>query len=131
MLTSDSYMLALVTYLLAGLVAILLMGRFWFKRLPPMLSRSLLGIIAGLLLTPAYPEPESATLAPALVVAIFNTLFGDGWSSAWPAFALLAAGAGVGLLIGVTSTLLGNKGRRQRQSRAGNALQADDKMAEV
>ena len=131
MLTSDSYMLAMVTYLLAGLVAILLMGRFWFKRLPPMLSRSLLGITAGLLLTPAYPEPESTTLAPALIVGIFNTLFGDGWPTAWPAFALLAAGAGVGFLIGVTSAALSNKSRRQRQSRAGKAFQADDKVAEA
>lgn len=131
MLTSDSYMLAMVTYLLAGLVAILLMGRFWFKRLPLMLSRSLLGITAGLLLTPAYPEPESTTLAPALIVGIFNTLFGDGWPTAWPAFALLAAGAGVGFLIGVTSAALSNKSRRQRQSRAGKAFQADDKVAEA
>ncbi|KGE03757.1 hypothetical protein [Pseudohaliea rubra] len=70
MLTSGSYMLAMATYLGAGIVALALLAR-WLRRWP-LLASWLSCSGAALLLLPAFPEPGLETLAPALVVAAFQ-----------------------------------------------------------
>ncbi|HKK22096.1 MAG TPA: hypothetical protein VJ947_00300 [Pseudohaliea sp.] len=70
MLTSGSYMLAMVIYLAAGIVALVLLA--WWLRRWPLLASWLSCSGAALLLLPAYPQPGLETLAPALVVAAFQ-----------------------------------------------------------
>jgi hypothetical protein len=76
-------------------------------------------MLAGLLMVPAPPQESAETLAPALVVAVFNTLFGEGWASAVPAVAsLLVAMAGMAVIAGVLGGILA--GRRERAANAAN-----------
>jgi hypothetical protein len=70
MLTSSSYLLAMASYLGAGLLALLLLA--WWLRARPLLACWLFFSGAAVLLLPAYPEPGMETLAPALVVAAFQ-----------------------------------------------------------
>lgn len=103
MLTSQSYVIAMAVYLGVAVLAIALMARFWFRRFPAALRRLLVGLLMGLLLTPALPAPDADTLAPALVVALFNTLFGEGWQSATPAVGLLLIASGGAALLALLS----------------------------
>jgi uncharacterized membrane protein YfcA len=59
-----------------------------------------MGLIGGLLLTPAYPSNEAASIAPALIVVIFNALFGEGIAAALQPALWLAAGGLAGALLG-------------------------------
>ena len=50
------------------------------------------GMMAGLLLAPAFPGESTETVAPALIIVIFNTVFGEGVTSAvWPGVWLVAS----------------------------------------
>ena len=97
MLTTQSYLVAIAIYWAAALAGLVLIRRSWF---PATLSKSsglVLGCIGGVLLTPALPGPEEATLAPALIVVIFNALFGGGTETAltpglWLISGLVAGG---------------------------------------
>ncbi len=97
MLTTQSYLIAMLIYWVAALAGLVLIRRSWF---PAALSRSAglaLGSVAGVLLTPSFPGPEVATLAPALIVVIFNALFGGGTETAltpglWLISGLVAGG---------------------------------------
>jgi len=51
-------------------------------------------------LTPAYPSSEAASIAPALIVVIFNALFGDGLAAALQPGLWLVAGGLAGALLG-------------------------------
>ncbi|MDA7839551.1 hypothetical protein N9C27_02785 [Luminiphilus sp.] len=94
MLTSQSYVVAMVCYNGAGLISLLLIQRFWLASLPGIYRRLLLGLLVALLLTPVMPGPESESLAPALIVALFNAAFVDGWSSArYAVWVLLSSSA--------------------------------------
>ena len=76
------------------------------------LGGATLGLMGGLLLAPAFPGPEVQSMAPALIIVVFNTLFGAGLESAVvPAFWLLG-GAVLGVIAGVVWT-------RRRARRAG------------
>lgn len=108
MLTAESYWIAMGIYLTAGVIALVLAHRSWFSPLPVMVRRVLTGLLAGILLAPAAPTPDADTLAPALVVGLFNTLFGEGWPSAAHAFAILAVSAGGAILIAVASVFVFN-----------------------
>ncbi len=74
MLSESSYLTAMYTYVGASVALLLylawILGRHWraaWVTLVVLLS-------AALLLTPAYPDAEVTTLAPALIVAIFEGL---------------------------------------------------------
>jgi len=108
MLTAESYWLGMVLYAGAALVALAVLYRYWLGMLSLQTRRLLTGVLAGLLLTPAYPTPGADTMAPALVVALFNLLFVDGWQSARTAFILLAVGGTTGaVLMALTTGLFG------------------------
>ncbi len=74
MLDEQSYLIAIYTYLGAGALMLLCLAFWLWRRLPASLLALLLLLAAALLLTPAYPYPDSATMAPALVVAGFQFL---------------------------------------------------------
>ena len=100
MLTTQSYLIAMFIYWAAALAGLVLIRRSWF---PAKLSRSaglVLGCIGGVLLTPAFPGPEVATLAPALIVVIFNALFGGGIETALTPGLWLISGLAAGGLCG-------------------------------
>ena len=113
MLTSESYVIALACYVLAALVALRVLSS-WLPAAWPLAVRwGVIGLLGGLLLTPALPSETATTLAPALVVALFNTLFGAGWASAVPAVArLLLATLGAAVL-GVLLALLRSRAGRE------------------
>ena len=106
MLTSDSYWLAMACYGLSALLGLVLIYRFWLKRLTLFWRRALIGLLAAWLLTPVSPGPEASTLAPALIVALFNAAFIDGWTAARQAVLVLGATSVVGVLCGIASLLL-------------------------
>lgn len=116
MLTTESYVVAMLVYTLATLLALGLMARFWLQRWPMMARWVVLGVLAGLLLTPALPGPEATTFAPALIIVLFNGLFGAGWESAIPALAVLLAATAAGTLVGVAVALV-RRGPKPEQPR--------------
>ena len=116
MLTSQSYGLALLIYFCAGVIALAVAYRFWFGVLPSLAARILTGALAGLLLVPASISPDGGTMAPALVVGVFNTLFGEGWSSAVHAFAILAVAVVVGILLAIASVFVFNVKQINKES---------------
>ena len=92
MLTTQSYLVGMLVYWSAAVLGLLLLRRLWFGEPMTRASGALLGVLAGLLLMPAFPGPEVATMAPALVVVIFNSLFGDGLEAAMMPGVMLLAG---------------------------------------
>ena len=100
MLTTQSYLIAMVLYWAAALFALVLMRRLWFRRPVTRSGGAVLGFIGGLLLTPAFPGPDVASMAPALIVVVFNTLFGEGLSSATLPALWLLAGSCLGVIVG-------------------------------
>jgi hypothetical protein len=111
MLTAQSYAIALALYLSAGLLASVLVYRFWLGGQSLLLRRLVLGAMFGLLLAPAYPSAEAETLAPALIVAVFNLLFVGGWSSAKGAFTVLAMAGAFGMVLFAASALVATSRR--------------------
>ena len=116
MLTTQSYAYALVVYISAGIIALTLAHRFWFKVLPLWAARLLTGALAGLLLAPARTSPEDGTWAPALIVGVFNGLFGEGWASAVHAFGILILASGLGILLAIASLFLFNVKQINKES---------------
>ena len=76
MLTTQSYLVAMCIYLAAAFAGLLLIRRSWFPETLTRTAGLALGLVAGLLFTPAFPGSEVPTMAPALIVVIFNALFG-------------------------------------------------------
>lgn len=100
MLTTQSYLIAMVLYWAAGLIGLAFMRRLWFRKPATRSGGAVLGLIGGLLLTPAFPGPDVASMAPALIVVIFNALFGEGLSSATLPALWLLAGVCLGVIAG-------------------------------
>ena len=100
MLTTQSFIVAVCAYGLAALLGLAMIRRLWCQRAASLASSVAMGLIGGLLLTPAYPSSEAASIAPALIVVIFNALFGDGIAAALQPALWLAAGGLSGALLG-------------------------------
>lgn len=112
MLTIQSYLTAMVLYWVAAIIGLVLIRRLWFSMPLTPLGGATLGLGGGLLLAPAFPGPEVESMAPALIIVVFNALFGAGLESALvPAFWLLG-GALLGIVVGVAWA-------RRRARRAG------------
>ncbi len=101
MMTSTSYVLAMLIYVAAATVGARLIKQLLFYRLSHRLSCALTGLTTGLLVVPSFASSEATTLAPAFVTAIFNLLFAGGLESAMPALAMLLLGAILGLFSGL------------------------------
>ena len=106
MLTPLSYGIALSLYILAALVASVFVYRHCLKSAGPLARRILIGAMLGVLISPALPASDAETLAPALIVAVFNLAFVGGWSSAKGAFTVLALAGTLGMLAGAGTTVV-------------------------
>ena len=112
MRTIQAYLTAMVLYWVAAIIGLVLIRRLWFSMPLTPLGGATLGLVGGLLLAPAFPGPEVESMAPALIIVVFNALFGAGLESAVvPAFWLLG-GAVLGIVVGVAWA-------RRRARRAG------------
>ena len=100
MLTTQSYIVAVAAYGLTALGGLVMIRRLWFQRSLSRASSVWMGLMGGLLLAPAYPSSEAYSIAPALIVVIFNALFGEGVAAALSPALWLAAGGVVGALVG-------------------------------
>jgi hypothetical protein len=120
-LTEESYLTAIAVYCGAAVVALLMM--LWWLRKSWRPAWLALGFFVGaaLLLTPAFPEAGSDTLAPALIVAGFQLLT-DGVESAQhalrPLLFMLAVAVVLSLLL--RFTLLRGRGVTSSPSGAGD-----------
>ncbi len=112
MLTTQSYLIAMLIYGVSALIGVVLMRRLWFATPLTSLGGVMLGLIAGVLLAPAFPGPEVQSMAPALIVVVFNSLFGEGLESALTPALWLSGGALLGAVAGFISS-------RRRASRTG------------
>ena len=102
MLTIQSYLTAMTLYWVAAIIGLVLMRRLWFSTPLTPLGGATLGLIGGLLLAPAFPGPEVSSMAPALIIVVFNTLFGAGLKSAVVPALWLLGGVVLGIVVGVT-----------------------------
>ena len=102
MLTTASYLTAMLLYWVAAIIGLVSMRRLWFTLPLRPAGGAVLGLIGGLLLAPAFPGPEIQSMAPALIIVVFNTLFGEGAASAVAPALWLLAGAVLGVVGGVT-----------------------------
>ncbi len=112
MLTPQSYGVALSLYVLAAILASTLVYRHWLRRIGPLAQRAVIGAMLGILIAPALPAPDAETLAPALIVAVFNLAFVGGWSSAKGAFIVLALAGSLGIVAGAGTMLVSRLRRR-------------------
>lgn len=118
MLTATAYLIALATYALAALVALVVAYRTWLSPLSIYPARMVTGLLLGLLLVPAQPSAGAETLAPALVIAIFNTVFGEGWATARQAVVLLGIAGILGALLGAITAFISARGASRYRSQA-------------
>lgn len=105
MLSESSYMTAIYIYIGAACLMLLCMA-WWLRRTwHPALVALFVLLAAALLLTPAFPRPDVATMAPALIVAGFQ-FFTDGYDAAehalHPLGVMCLLAAGVALLLRLT-----------------------------
>ena len=100
MLTTQSYLVAMCIYLAAASAGLLLIRRSWFPETLTRTAGLALGLVAGLLFTPAFPGSEVPTMAPALIVVIFNALFGGGLETGLNPALWLLSGLAAGALVG-------------------------------
>jgi hypothetical protein len=115
MLTDSGYQLALLAYAVAALVALPLAARWLLPRAGIGLRLVIVLPLAALLLTPAYIQPGADTLAPALVVALFQFM-GEGAAGAQHALRPLGLLSAAALLLGTIAwLLLALRERRRRR----------------
>lgn len=100
MLSESSYLTAIYIYLGAASVLLIylawILSRYWRGGLVALVVL----LCAALLLTPAYPDPEISTMAPALVVAVFEGLI-NGPEAAQHAIKPLSYMAGLAFIIAI------------------------------
>ncbi len=74
MLTESSYLTAIYVYCGAAILAALWLAWWLGRRWPNGWTALLVLLLAALLLTPAFPQPGVETMAPALIVLVFESL---------------------------------------------------------
>ena len=102
MLTTPSYLTAMLLYWVAAIIGLVLMRRLWFSMPLRPAGGAALVLIGGLLFAPAFPGPEIQSMAPALIIVVFNTLFGEGAASAVAPALWLLVGTVLGVVAGMT-----------------------------
>ncbi|HAU12773.1 MAG TPA: hypothetical protein DCS92_03605 [Gammaproteobacteria bacterium] len=100
MLTIQSYLTAMLIYWVVAVIGVVLMRRLWFATPLTLFAGATLGAIGGVLLVPAFSAPEVQSMAPALIIVVFNTLFGEGLGSALVPALWLLGGALLGAVGG-------------------------------
>ena len=100
MMTIQSYLTAMLIYCVVAVIGVVLMRRLWFATPLTPSGGVTLGLIGGALLVPAFPASEVQSMAPALIIVVFNTLFGEGFQSALAPALWLLGGALSGAVAG-------------------------------
>ena len=100
MMTIQSYLTAMLIYCFVAVIGVVLMRRLWFATPLTPFGGVILGLIGGALLVPAFPASEVQSMAPALIILVFNTLFGEGFQSALAPAMWLLGGALSGAVAG-------------------------------
>ena len=72
MMTTTSYLFAIIIYWLAAGVGCRLLHAMVFRHLSPIWSGATTGLVAGLLLVPSYAAADANTLAPALILSLIH-----------------------------------------------------------
>ena len=99
MLTESAYLFVIWVY--TGAAGLLLLYLGWLcRRLPIALLCLIVLLGAALLLTPAYPGEGVDTMAPAMVVAVFQ-FFTQGFDAAAHAIRPLAYACGLALIVSI------------------------------
>lgn len=106
MMTTTSYLFALIIYWLSAVLGCRLLYRMWFQRLSPRWAGAITGLCAGILLAPSYAATDISTLAPALITGVFNLLFAGGMDTALGPFLMLSVGALLGVIAGLLTVRL-------------------------
>jgi hypothetical protein len=106
MMTTTSYLFALIIYWAAAGVGCRLLYVMLFRSLSAAWSGVMTGLVAGLLLVPSYAATDANTLAPALITGVFNLLFAGGIEAAMGPFLMLSLGAVMGVVIGFITVRL-------------------------
>jgi hypothetical protein len=106
MMTTTSYLFALIIYWAAAGVGCRLLYVMLFRSLSAAWSGVTTGLVAGLLLVPSYAATDANTLAPALITGVFNLLFAGGIEAAMGPFLMLSLGAVMGVVIGFITVRL-------------------------
>ena len=105
MLTNESYMIAWLIYLVAGLGALVIMN-FWLRGGVATGARhTIILLLAGLAFAPARPGPEQDLWAPALIVMPFEWLT-SGYEAAIPALGSILNMLGLCLVASVLVYLI-------------------------
>lgn len=112
MLTESGYQGALIVYIGAALMALALFNVWFLPRASVGLRLLITLPLAALLLTPAYIDPEAATLAPAVVVTGFRWL-SLGIDEAMHSLRPLLLFTGVSFVLGLTVFAVGALRRRR------------------
>lgn len=119
MLSESSYLTAIYSYCAAAVAILLIMG-WWLGRhwRAAWVAFTVL-LLAAVLLTPAHPNADTPTYAPALVVATFESLT-NGPEAARHAFKPLAAtsalAAGLAILLRLVVFRRSGAGTAERKS---------------
>ena len=90
----------MLIYWVVAMIGVVLMRRLWFAKPLTLFGGMTLGLIGGALLVPAFPTPDVTSMAPALIIVVFNTLFGEGFQSAVTPALWLLGGALLGAVGG-------------------------------
>lgn len=128
MLSTQSYLLALLFYVAAGTLGVWVLCRLLLRGVAVVTRGILIGVLAALVLTPAFPNAESATLAPALIVMVFNAVFvTEGMPYAQRALGLLILGA---VVLGTLGGVLSARWSRAQGSHAGGSHLRPERSAD-
>jgi hypothetical protein len=115
-LTDASYHYAIYAYVGAALLALLCLGWWLSYRWRPGWVAVAVCVLGALFLTPAFPNENAETLAPALIVAGFQ-FFVYGYEEARSAILALATFAGAALVLALLLWVLFLRGRAPRRTR--------------
>ena len=69
MMTTTSYLFALIIYWLSAALGCRLLYRMWFQRLSPRWAGAITGLCAGILLAPSYAATDTSTTISAVTNA--------------------------------------------------------------
>lgn len=120
MLTESSYHLAVYTYVGAASVMLCYLAWWLGRHWRPWVVAFVVLLLAALLLTPAFPKTGVDTMAPAIIVAVFQ-VFTQGMQAAQHALRPLVFMSGMAIAIALLLSVTVLRGRGARKSVRGKS----------
>lgn len=105
MLDHTSYLVAVGVYVGAAVLIVTVLGWWLLRRASAFWGSMIVLLAAALLFTPAFPDPDVETMAPAAIVAAFQ-YFTGGYEAALHALRPLAVMCGAALALALLIGLL-------------------------